>query len=288
MRSRKNDFDDQELEFVSQVQLPDCPQLSELHAAREGVLPEDRAGVIRTHVEQCAICHTLFEDLESMEFGTPTAAESANIRERITRSAPKAFAPRKSSPAGIRNRWWVPALAMAACAVVAVVLFNSPKKGAPAAGPEIAQVKPIPEVALEKLAIRVNPTALLATRGAGNASQPTGRELVKALGRYQKDDYAGAVQQLRALAKKYPQDGVVSLYLGVSELFLDQNQDAAQILANARVLNEGARRADSEWYLAVAGLRLRKPETALPLLHELCEGKTSYSERACAIESQLK
>jgi len=286
MRPPKNDFDPQEQDFLTRVELPSCPEVGLLYSAREGILPNEQARVVTEHLAQCEVCRTLFADMESIEFGTPTAAESLNIRERITRSAPGAFEPTKPEPTWIRKRWWIPTLAMAACAVLAVVLLRQ-KSDTPAA-PQIAQAKPIPEIQIEKLPIHVDPNTLLATRGPGDASQPSPKELVKALSRYQKDDYAAAAQQLKTLATKYSQDGTLRLYLGVSELFLDQNEDAATELLTAKTLNDDGRLADTNWYLAVAELRLKQPDKALPLLHELCEGKSTYSQRACAVESSLK
>jgi hypothetical protein len=285
MRPPKNDFDPQEQEFLALVQLPNCPEVGLLYSAREGILPDDKARVVTEHLAQCEVCRTLFADMESIEFGTPTAAESMNIRERITRGAPGAFESAKATPTWIRKRWWVPAVAMAACAVLAVVLLRRKSEAPP---PQIAQAKPILEVQLEKLPIHVDPGTLLATRGPGKSSQPSPKELVKALSRYQKDDYAAAAQELKTLTAKYSRDGTIRLYLGVSELFLDQNQDAAAELMAAKALNEGGRLVDSKWYLAVAELRLKQPDKALPLLHELCEGKSTYSQRACAVESSLR
>jgi hypothetical protein len=286
MRPPKNDFDPQEQEFLALVELPQCPDVGLLYSAREGVLPDEQARLVTEHLAQCEVCRTLFADMESIEFGTPTPVESMNIRERISRSAPGAFEPTKPEKTWIRKRWWVPALAMAACAVLAVVLLRQKSDAPPA--PQIALSKPLPEVQLDKLPIHVDSSTLLATRGAGNASQPSPKELVKALSKYQKDDYAAAAQQLKTLAAKYSQDGTVRLYLGVSELFLDQNEDAATELMTAKTLNDDGRLADTKWYLAIAELRLKQPNQALPILHELCEGKSTYSQRACAVESSLK
>jgi len=288
MRSRKNDYDQEEQELLSRVQLPDCPDMCLLSSAHEGVLPEEQAGVIGAHLEKCEICRTLFQDLESIELGVPTTIESERIRARITRQAPRAFQPANSPSAWIRKRWWVPAMAVATAALIAVVLLKLPKGEPQASTAQIAQAKPLPEVPLEKLAIHVDPSALLATRGPGNAAQPSGSELVKALTLYKKDDYTRAAEQLKALAKKYPKDGTVHLYLGVSELFLNDINAAANDLAAAKNLNDGARLADSKWYLAIAGLRLKQPEVARAEMHELCEGKNTYTEHACEIESQLK
>jgi hypothetical protein len=268
------------------VHLSTCPDLALLYSAHEGVLPGDQGGEIREHIAQCEICTRLFEDLESIDFGTPTAIEVAHIRERIQREAPRAFERPQPSPSWIRKRWWVPALAMAACAVAAVFVLRPTEAPQPAA--QLAEARPLPQVPLEKLAIHVDPMSLLATRGASSATQPSVAELAKGLQKYQHDDYAGAAEQLKALAEEYPQDGTVRLYLGISELFLKQNGEAAGDLAAATNANDGARLADSEWFLGIAQLRSQKRDSALALFHDLCKGKSGYSQHACEIESQLK
>lgn len=285
MSSQKNDLDREEQELIAHVHLPQCPEVELLYAAREGVLPEEQSARVAEHLSHCGVCTTLFEDLEAIAFGMPTAGDSASIRERIERGAPGAFERANRSGASHRH-WWIPALAVAACALLAFLFFRPVKSIPPASAPQIAQAKPLPQIPLKKLPIRVDVSALLATRGA--ATEPSGPELVKALARYQKDDFSGAAQQLTALSQKYPQDETVRLYLGVSELFLNRDEDAAKELAEATKRSEGPPLADSQWYLSVALLRLNNPTEALPILSTLCEGKSSYSERACTIESQLK
>ncbi|ABF39298.1 hypothetical protein Acid345_0293 [Candidatus Koribacter versatilis Ellin345] len=279
MRQRMNDFDSDEKDFVSRVTLPACPEVGMLHAAHEGVLADAETKQIQEHLSSCEVCRTLFDDLDAIEYGELSPAESASIRVRIARNAPRAFEPAR--------KWWVPALAVAAAAAIAFVLIRVPKPETPAQGPLIVYVKPPQEIKVEKLPIRVDPTSLLATRG-GNGSQPSGPELAKALAKYQGDDYASAVQQLKALAQKYPKDGTVRLYLGISELLLNQNKEASADLSAAANELEGGRQSDAQWYLAAASLRLKDHEAAQPLLQQLCEGKSTYTERACKLESELK
>jgi TolA-binding protein len=283
----KNDFDAEEREFASRVRLPQCPDFALLYSAHEGVLPDDQAAQVRTHMSACEICTRLFEDFDSIDFGAPTAIEAAQIRDRIQRQAPRAFDTRRPPASWIRRRWWVPALGLAASAAAAVFLLH-PAPPARTTGPQIAETRPMPEVPLEKLAIHVDASALLATRGVGDSNHPSAADLAKGLRRYQNDDYAGAAQQLKALAQKYPRDGTVRLYLGISELFLDRNDEAAEDLKAAQSANDGGRLADSEWYLGIAELRRKQATEALPLFGHLCEGKSGYSQRACEIESQLK
>lgn len=286
MQSRKNDLDRDEQELVSLVELPRCPDAALLYAVHEGVVTEGKAAEVSAHLEHCEVCRTLFADLEAIGFGTPTELESVAIRKRIEKHAPRAFAPAAEAP-WLRRNWWVPAFAMAACAVVAVLLLRTTHTNPPA--PQISQVQTpaVPDIPLEKLPIHVDASALLATRG-GNNRGPSGPELARALAQYQKDDHVAAAQLLKGLAAKYPEDGTVRLYLGVSELFLGQNDTAASDLAVATKSNEGARLADAQWYLVVADFRLKSVEAALPLLNELCETKNSYTTRACTIQSQLK
>ena len=125
MQSRKNDFDAEEREFVANVQLPACPEVGLLYSAREGILPEPQAAPLHAHLATCELCRLLVEDLEAIEFGAPTASDAANIRERITRGASRAFQPAERQPSWLRRRWWIPTFAVAAAAVLAVVLLRS-------------------------------------------------------------------------------------------------------------------------------------------------------------------
>ncbi len=288
MPFRKNDFDAEERDFVTRVKLPACPEVGLLFSAREGILAADQAHEVEAHLAGCEVCRTLLGDLETIDFGNPTAIDAANTRDRIRRSASGAFAPAKLKREPGFRRWLVPALALAACAVLALILVRS-FKSEPAPAPsatQVAQARPLPDVPLEKLAIHVDASALLATRGSSTTGP--GTELAKALAPYQKGDYAEAAQRLGNLAQKYPQDPTVALYLGVTDLLLDRNQEGARNLENAVKLNEGARLADSQWYLGIADLRVKDALAATTVFHALCEGNSSYRERACTIESELK
>jgi hypothetical protein len=297
MRS-KNDFDAEEREFASRVRLPRCPDFALLYSAHEGVLPEEQAEQIRSHMSECEVCTRLFEDCESIDFGTPTALEAAHIRDRIQQKAPRAFHASQPESHRLRRKWWLAALAVAA-AVVAIFFVVRPPT--PERATQVAQAPAhpttqstgttlpnVPEVPLEKLAIHLDPAALLVTRGARNPAQPSGSEIAKALRPYQLDDYVRSAQLLKLLSQKYPQDGTVQLYLGISELFLHHDAQAADDLTMAAAYTHGSRLADSQWYLAIAELRVKNPDSAEPLFHDLCHGKSGYSQRACEIESQLK
>ncbi len=284
MRQRMNDFDPDEKDFLSRVKLPACPEVGLLQAAHEGVLAEAESKRIQEHVSACDVCRTLFEDFDAIDYDQLTPSESASIRVRIARGAPRAF---ESGPVAWTRKWWIPALALAACAVIGFLLLKPHPVQAPASSQQMAEARPLPEITVEKLPLRVDPTSLLATRG-GAGTQPSGPELAKALAKYQGNDYAAAIQQLKALADKFPKDGTVQLYLGVSELLKNQNAEAATSLSAAASELEGARQSDAQWYLAAANLRLKNTEAAQPLLQQLCEGKSTYKEQACTLESELK
>lgn len=287
MLSRRSDFDPQEQEFVDRVQLPKCPNLSLLNAAREGVLASDEATLVGAHLASCGVCRTLFEDLEAIDFGAPTAADSRNTRERIANHAPRAFRVDHPKSGWFGQRWWIPAFAVAGCALLVFLVLRGTKTSAPAPA-QISQAKRLPLVALEKLPIHIDASALLATRGASDGTEAPGPDLAKALLHYENDDYTGAAQRLQVLAQKYPKDGNVRLYLGISDLYLQQDNDAAVQLTSAAAILQDARWADAEWYLGIAVLRLNHPELAAPVFRRLCDGKNTYSNRACGVESQIQ
>jgi hypothetical protein len=116
-------------------------------------------------------------------------------------------------------------------------------------------------------------------RGAGNG--PSTAELLPAFTAYNTGNYKLAAERFKPLAAGYPQSQLTLLYLGVSELFLQQNVDAAETLRKARATSTVFDRDAVTWYGAVAASRLRAADEA-ELLSELCAKKNSvYAARSC-------
>jgi len=91
---------------------------------------------------------------------------------------------------------------------------------------------------------------------------------------------------LSALAGTHPESVEVWFYLGVSRLFLADNE-AVGALEHARQLNDETFSADIAWYLAIAYERAGKIADARDVLHRLCQAGGSAAPRACAAESAL-
>ena len=102
------------------------------------------------------------------------------------------------------------------------------------------------------------------------------------------DDYAEAARRLDVLAKKYPKYAEPHYYLGVSRLFLVENEAALGALNAARPLADGALRDDVSWYLAIALDRTGRSEDARREAEALCGHAGEYQQRACASVGELR
>lgn len=116
----------------------------------------------------------------------------------------------------------------------------------------------------------------------------SGAPLARALLLYRDDRYPAAAQALAAVARSSPGQPEPCFYLGVSQLFLGDNQAAAASFARASVLAAGALAQSADWYRAVALVRANQVAAAEPLFHRLCASGGLYATRACqaaALES---
>ena len=141
---------------------------------------------------------------------------------------------------------------------------------APAPGP----VDPAPYLAAFPL------TPLEAPAETGSA--PAGRALDRALVPYRKGDYAAAASALDGVRLDYPDDATAALFLGISRLFIDEPQNALEIL---RTLPPGAHPATvghAAWYSLVGIARLRDPSHIEAEAQTLCHSTLPTAARACA------
>ena len=107
-------------------------------------------------------------------------------------------------------------------------------------------------------------------------------ELTAALTFYRDENYAEAAKKLEAVAKQFPRGVESQLYLGVAQLRLQENAEAVTSLSAAQKLGAGQFRDDATWYLALAYRGTGDIENAAAQLQKLCQGASSYAERACA------
>lgn len=287
------------------AKLPQCPKPEMLQAAQSDVLPAHQREDINKHLESCPTCKALLADLEAID-NTPLdragqtriwkkvqAAIATEIATQIATEAPavkfeKASAPRWSF-------WFRPAslAAMtAALTLVAVgVLWVRTRQQPP--GNEAAQNRPVVQLPtpasvlqLEKAPVVLPASAAIVWRGQGDAAVKQGKDLKQALAPYESGDYAEAARRLDRLRKQYPRMAQAPFYLGVSQLFLNQNEQAARSL-KAAAIGGSPLADDATWYLALANHRLGKDDVASSTLETLCKAGGKNSNRACAGVKEL-
>ena len=140
---------------------------------------------------------------------------------------------------------------------------------------------------LEKAQVRLPASAVILWRGEAGAGNSPLKELERALAPYRTDNYSEAEPRLEAVARKYPRLAEARYYLGVCQLFLNNNQEAAANLKIARNLAQKELATDAEWYLALAYHKSQRDGDARPLLEELCHAAGKDSTRSCAALGEL-
>jgi len=284
------DLDSIELEFRSHLHPKSaCPPLPLLLAAQEGVLPVEPQEQVSQHLQSCALCSMLLSDLAELPETQFTVDQQERLRPNL--STPTTVVPIQSR----RSPSWQPFAAIAAVLVLAVsgiLTYRAANSKQP--GPSIAVApapKPAPtiEVALAKLPAPSDIAPGLVLRGGASSSGgPTFAELLPAFDAYNHDHYDVAARRFTQLTQHYPQSDLPSLYLGISQLFLGQNQNAVATLSHTAQIATPAHRDDVSWYSAIAATRTRNAD-ATALFQQLCQDTHSaYSQQACQVASQLQ
>jgi tetratricopeptide (TPR) repeat protein len=134
---------------------------------------------------------------------------------------------------------------------------------------------------LEKPPIILPAASVIVWRGQKDASSEQNKELKQALAPYEADNYAEAAQRLDRIRQKYPRMAEAPFYLGVSQLFLNQNEDATKSLKDAVNLAGQPLADEANWYLALALYRSGRGEAASSVLAPLCHAGGKNSARAC-------
>jgi hypothetical protein len=274
---RTPDFDTAELDLQSRLspRESDCPPISVLRALQEECLPEELARPAREHLSRCPLCRMLLVDMDALSEPQFSPAQ----QQRIAAILPNNVA---------RSSFWTvqrSLIGLAAALLVMVGLFfwSHRVRGVETASTTSSnaavhlQVKTLP---FTPLASPSGPEELL-TRGAGSGEVPSNEELLPAFRAYNHADYSGAVQNFETLSVRYPQSQLILLYLGVSQLALQRDQEAAATLYRAQATPRPYNTDAVQWYSAVAASRTHSKDTR-PLLEGLCQRKTSsFSERSC-------
>jgi TolA-binding protein len=267
-----------------------CPDAAMLQAAQAGVLPPEVSEVVKRHLEKCPVCRALVQDLSLLDDSPLQSEERLRIWNRI-QAGVGSGKPLKSTAS--RSGWWTLLLrpwpvAVVTAAVILLVLAGGlwRERREPAA--TLSQVRPPKAVApsstvfrLEKAPIVLPASALMVWRGGADDGNPQWKELQEALAPYQADDYKEAAQRLKRVTERYPRLAEAQFYLGVCQLFLDGNEEAAESLKAARSQAQPPLREDVDWFLALADQRSGRADEARPLLEGLCREDAKNSAKAC-------
>ena len=282
------------------IRFPHCPKPAVLQAAQSDVLPPEVRDNVREHLRACAACTALVQDLSELDEAPLAAKEQEKIWGRIR--AGIAAEESALKPAAPRSGWWtllfrpLPVAILAAAVILVVIGGRLPywqkSRQQPTAvvsqarQPEARQRQSLPPVSsvlrLDKPPVMLPVSAVLIWRGEADAGNARDKDLRTALAPYEADQYAEAAQRLENLTKKYPRLGEAHFYLGVCQLFLEHNDDAAASLNTARNLVQPALGDDADWYLALAYHRTGRNGEASPLLEKLCHATGKNSDKACA------
>ena len=192
------------------------------------------------------------------------------------------------SPASSRKRLWYAASAAAAAVLLVGIFFAlrpAPVVPAPAIRPVQAPPQqaegPKPEQRIE--VAKLDPPVELAPEQV-SGDHPSSGQLAPAFEAYGEDHYALAAERFRLLAKRFPRADVPLLYLGVSQLMMQDNKAALTSLARADQFATKTRKDAASWYHAVAAVQAHGPD-ATALLHDLCRrNKSHYALQACDLE----
>lgn len=296
MKERRDDLAPEEQELLGSASLEvlrarhaDCPQAEILLASQAGVLPADVSRAVAKHAETCAFCQVLLKELARDQFSDASAEEARRVRDRVLSAVAGQELKARKAAGGSSGSWWwkaVPVAVLSAAMVLFLVWIRLRSTSESASVPS-STVQQAPKQAAqsvlvwEKLPIKLQVGSLLITRGPRKAKQEQyAAALTSALSFYRDGDYADAEKKLRMVAQQFPQGVEGQLYLGITQLKLNEN--AIEALRAAQTLGPEQFRDDATWYLALAYRRAGDVKDAVAELKKLCEGNTkAYSERAC-------
>ena len=266
------------------------PQIELLRAAEAEVLPDDVQSAGARYLAQDRWSRTLLEGVDSEDVSLAPHDES-RLLDRIRREAK---VPERSRP---MPSWLWPSLVAAAAGIIAVVWIMRPgvtpattPGAAPSAERQVAVNTPPPApvyaLSLEKPEITLTPMALT-WRGSGRQGD-LAADLKPGLDAFRRDDYATARRALTDLTSTYPTSVEVFFYLGVSQLYLGETQNALDTLSKAAPLADATFAAEIAWYRAIADERLGHVDAARSGLTAVCRGTSPRAQAACTAVASLK
>lgn len=276
---------------------PLCPKPELLQAARSGVLPPDLAEKVNRHLDGCRLCQSMSSDLEALD--SASAELDAAGRKRIWKRIQAGISGQNAATnVRAQSAWWslwLRPLPVAATAVAAIALafgirlLSDRQPSISTARTHTPASLPAPSVfRLEKVPVVLPASAAIVWRGRENPFARQSKDLKQALAPYELNNYAQSAQRLQRLRKKYPRMAEAPFYLGVCQLFLNENEDAARSLQDAVNLAGPPLADEAAWYLALAQYRTGKTDVASSLLEPVCHSGGKDSGRACAGIKELE
>jgi len=146
--------------------------------------------------------------------------------------------------------------------------------------PDAAPVDPAPYLAAFPLTAPDVPAVTGATADD--------RALDEALRPMRAGDYAAAATALDGWLADHPGESRAQLYLGIARLFMDEPQNALEILRPLEYGTPPDVAAEAAWYSLVGIARLRDPSSVDVEAKALCARGLSSSARACAAVERLE
>lgn len=268
----------------------DDPPLDVLRAARGHALPDELQARVSSHLSGSAWSRRLVEGADDVDAAL-TAEDQRRILDRIRRGTGE------TRPLSVWSRLWIPALATAGIAVIAVAVVHRGDQPVGPTGPvavtpgtpTVPAPSPAPrfQLVLEKPDVKLSPGAFTYRGTVGDKGFLA--DVKPALDAYRRDDYALANREFSALASRYPQSVEVVFYQGISRLFLNDTAGADDALTIADRLNEPTFAADVAWYRAIVDQRAGRVADARTRLDGLCRAENhARRAQACDAANRLK
>ena len=297
MKTQSDDWDAEERETLNNLQ-PELdalrarhagdPPLDLLRAADSDALPEELQARVSRHLSESDWSRALVQGADDVDVSLSSQDERRLLR-RIQKEASQ------TSKRSLWDRLWIPALATAAVAVVAIVVIrqadwttkSTEQPTAPPSASVPAPTSPQFQLALAKPDVKLSPAAL--TYRGTTGEQGFLGDIKPALDAFRQNDYARADREFSALAPRYPQSVEVAFYQGVARLFQNDIAGADVSLVAAEGINEASFASEVAWYRAVVDERSGRPAAARTRLDGLCRDATFIRRaQACEAANRLK
>ena len=235
-----------------------------------GELSNAGRDALAAHIIACAECSDMYRTLRNLEEGAREFDPGVPIGTQ------RAAAP--------RSAWY----AIAAGLPLLVLGYSGYRALRPAAVPVAVQLpEPAPVMRLARIdvtpaAVQLSASRALPTRGANDAQRFL-EDFGRAITPYRDGQYAEAARLLAEVAEKHPDAYEPVFYRGVAALLAENLGVAAASLRRAAEIAPADLQDEIRWYRAAALQRAGDVVQASAMLRELCDGRSVWRDRACAV-----